>query len=120
MAQLVEFDNLWNGTEFHCPACGAEIYTADGEPTSSPCPHLMFSWLDAVGEYDNPSSDIKSLLKQLSDADDYGYEPCPHDDELLDALPDDAVLFALTQHGMACGPVSSTIIHAVRFPYREL
>lgn len=118
MAQLVEIDNFWNGVAFYCPACGAEIYAPEGQGTQSPCEHLLFSWIDAVGEYENPHSEVATLLEKLTAEDDY--EPSPFDDNLLEGLPDNSVLFSLTHHGMACGPVSTTVMHAVRFPLNEI
>ena len=118
MAQLVEIDNIWSGPQFCCPVCGNEVYGTNGEGTSKPCEHLLFSWIDQVGEYENSSTETRKTLKQLSDED--GYEPSPYDDEFLNAMPESSVLFALTEHGFACGPVSLTIIHGICFPCREL
>ena len=77
----------------------------------------MFSWIDAVGDYENAHAKIESLLSRFDRDEDT--DPCPDDDDFLNGLPEDAVLFAFTHHGMACGPVSTTIIHGIRFPLRE-
>jgi len=117
MAQLIEIENIWSGPQFCCPVCGKEVYSVNGEGTSKPCDHLLFSWIDVVGEYENSSIETKKTLKLLSDED--GYEPSPCEDEFLNAMPENAVLFAFTEHGFACGPVSTTVIHGIQFPLRE-
>jgi hypothetical protein len=75
---------------------------------------VFFSWIDAVGEYYNPSSEIQRMVEECEEADEF--EPSPCDDGFLQKLPDNAVLFALTEHGMACGPVSTTVVHGIKFP----
>lgn len=118
MAQLVEIDNFWNGVAFYCPACGAEVYAPEGQGTCTPCEHLLFSWIDAVGDFENARPEIQEILEQVSTEDEP--EPCPFDEVLLDALPDNTVVFALTHHGMACGPTSLTVFHAIQFPINDI
>jgi hypothetical protein len=85
MAQYITIQNFWESPKFHCPVCGAEVFTENGEPTDKPCEHVLFSWIDQVGDF-------------------------------LSRCPDTAVLFAMESSGMACGPVSLTVIHAIKFP----
>jgi hypothetical protein len=114
MAQFVTIQNNWDSAKFHCPACGAEVFTGDGEATDKPCEHVLFSWIDAVGDFYNAAEALKELLE---DEDSWSY---PSDEEFLSRCPDTAVLFALEHSGMACGPVSLTAIHAIEFPVTNL
>ena len=114
MAQYIEITKVWNGTKYCCPVCGSEVFDDNGEPTGRPCKHVLFSWIDAVGDYYNPALEIQRLIQQWEETDEFG--PSPSDDEFLKLLPENSVLFALTEHGMACGPVSITVVHGIRFP----
>jgi len=40
----------------------------------------------------------------------------PADKEFLERCPDNTVLFALDTVGLACGPWTLTVIHAIKFP----
>lgn len=117
MAQYVEIENVWYGTKYCCPVCGAIVFTSNGEPTADPCEHVLFSWIDAVSDFYNPAPEIERLAQQAEQADECG--PIPSDDIFLESLPDNEVLFAFTDHGIACGPVSTTVIHGIRFPVDE-
>jgi hypothetical protein len=110
MSQYISIDQAWESPKFHCPACGAEVFSVDGEPTDKPCEHLLFSWIDQVGEFYNASDEIKKILKDDED----GLRP--NEEEFILRCPDNTVLFALESCGMACGPVSLTVIHAIKFP----
>lgn len=110
MSQYVTIQNYSGSPKFHCPACGAEVFTEDGEHTKKPCEHVLFSWIDQVGEFYNTADEIRDLVE-----DDESWF-CPSDEEFLTRCPGTAVLFALESSGMACGPVSLTVIHAIKFP----
>jgi hypothetical protein len=116
MAQYITIENNWQGAAFHCPACGNPVFTERGEPTNKPCSHLLFSWINEIGEFHNVADEIGDSLE--------GHEKnelrlAPWDDEFLESLPETAVLFGFELHGMACGPVSTTVVHAIRFPSPE-
>lgn len=113
MAQLVEINGVWSGATFHCPACGEPVFIC-GEPALECCPHVMFSWIDMVGDYYNVSKSFRQIIKQYEDSDEL--EPGACDTELLDKLPENAVAFAFTEKGLACGPVSTTVVHCIEFP----
>lgn len=117
MAQYVDIANVWGAWSFHCPVCGATVFTELGEPTEAPCEHLLFSWIDAAGEYYNPAAEILEIEQNADEQDEY--EPDPADDEFRELFPDNVILFAMTQYGMACGPVSTTVVHGIRFPFCE-
>ena len=54
MAQLVEINGVWSGATLHCPICGQPVFI-NGEPAPECCSHVMFSWIDMVGDYYNAS-----------------------------------------------------------------
>lgn len=110
MSQYVEIESCWDSAAFYCPVCGHVVFTEEGEATEKPCEHVLFSWINLVGEYYNPAMAIQPIL------DDEDTMLSPWDDAFLEQCPESAVLFAFTSHGMACGPVSLTIVHGIRFP----
>lgn len=110
MGQYITIQNYWESPKFHCPACGAEVFTETGDPTEKPCEHILFSWIDQVGEFYNTTEEIKALVEDRENW------LSPSDDEFLARCPETAVLFAMEYNGMACGPVSLTLIHAIKFP----
>jgi hypothetical protein len=110
VTQYIEIQKRWVSHNFHCPVCGAEVFSEDGEPTGDPCQHVLFSWIDEVGEFYNAADEVKPILE-----DDENWLS-PSDEEFLSRCPDTAVLFALESSGIACGPVSFTVIHAIKFP----
>ena len=117
MAQYIEITNVWGGVSFCCPVCGAEVFTESGEPTHTPCDHVLFSWIDAVGDYYNAAPELRQLLQRSEENDEL--EPSPSDNDFTELFPDNVILFALTEHGIACGPVSTTVVHGIRFPFAE-
>ena len=110
MAQYTTIRICWDTPEFHCPVCGAEVFSVSGEPTAKPCDHLLFSWIDQVGEFYNTADEVNALIE------DEETWSSLSDGEFLARCPDTAVLFAFEFSGMACGPVSLTVIHAIKFP----
>ena len=55
---------------------------------------------------------------KFQEEDDFGPNPC--DDSFLNELPENAVLFALTESGMACGPTGITVVHGIKFSVNEM
>ena len=117
MTQVVEIEKYWNGTKFCCPVCGCEVFGADGEPASAPCEHVVFSWISEVDEYYNPSRHVQQIVENAEECDEL--LPSPFDEEFQQGLPENTVLFGMTEYGMACGPVSLTVVHAINFPQAE-
>ncbi len=115
MAQYIEIEDAWRTTKFCCPACGQEVCSEDGEFADKPCEHVLFSWINEVGEYYNPCPEIQRMVEESERTDEL--ESCPFDEEFQQLFPDNAILFAFTSHGMACGPVSTTVVHGIRFPH---
>ena len=117
MTQIVNIDNYWQGLKFCCPACGCEVFTDNGEPATEPCEHLVFSWIGDADEFYNPSQRVQQVVEKAEEMDEMS--PSPFEDEFQQTLPDNTVMFALTEYGMACGPVSFTVVHAIEFPEGE-
>jgi hypothetical protein len=102
---------------FHCPITGALILSADGfEPSAA----TAFSFCPEAGDFDMAGRSLRSLWRTLNDR--YG------DDEFFPDLwrrfcrrlakrKPEIVIFGFTSHGMACGPVSSTIYLGIDFSY---
>ena len=95
---------------FHCPACGAEVFTETGNPTDKPCEHLLFSWINEVGEFYNAAEEVCALVE------DHGNWILRSQVEFLERCPDTAVLFALSDIGVTGGLSMLTVIHAIKFP----
>lgn len=110
MGQYIKIQSCWESSKFHCPVCGAEVFTANGEPTDKPCEHVMFSWISEVGDFYNVAEQVNSILE-----DDENWVS-PSEEGFLSRCPDTAVLFALEFSSMSCGPVSLTLVHAINFP----
>jgi hypothetical protein len=108
MAQYILIEQVWDNSKFHCPVCGAPICSADSL-TDHPCPHLLFSWIDEVGEYENLSPSLEEKI-------DFEEVIGPWDEDLLNKLPATAVVFAFEIRDMACGPITHTVAHAINFP----
>jgi hypothetical protein len=108
MAQYIQIEQMWEDTNFYCPVCG-KIVCKKGEFTEKPCKHLLFSWIDQVGEFEN----LDPSLETLVESEDFFH---PSDQEFLDKCPDTAVLFAFDARTMACGPVSCIVVHGIKFP----
>ncbi len=117
MTQIVNIDNYWQGLKFCCPACGSEVFTANGEPAAEPCEHVVFSWIGDADEFYNPSQQVERMITKAGKSDEF--YPSPYEEDFQQTLPDNTVMFALTEHGMACGPVSWTVVHAIEFPEAE-
>jgi hypothetical protein len=107
MAQYVTIEQIWDNSRFHCPVCGALVCTADSL-TEKPCAHVLFSWIDEVGEFENLSPLLEGKL-------DFEDAPHPNYEEVMEKLPDTAVLFAFDIHSKGCGPITNTVVHAINF-----
>lgn len=102
---------------FHCPITGALILSPDRfEPSAA----TAFSFSPEAGDFDIARRSLRSLWRTLNDR--YG------DDEFFPDLwgrfcrrlakrKPEIVVFGFTSHGMACGPVSSTIYLGIDFSY---
>jgi hypothetical protein len=66
MGQYVEIESCWDSASFHCPVCGRVVFTEDGDAMQNPCEHVLFSWINQVGEYYNPAADMQAHLGDLT------------------------------------------------------
>ena len=81
--QRVSIEMNWEGSRFHCPACGAEVFNDEGE-TSNPCSHLLFTWVSEVGDMDYVSPALPEKLRRVAsemDQEDDEDLPNPCDSE---------------------------------------
>lgn len=113
MAQFVSIDAEAMSFRFHCPVCGAAMYTKNGEATNDPCDHFLFSWTSMPGEALHTTKELEDLFE---DDESWGY---PSDESFLSRCPVNAVLFAFETSGMACGPIADAVVHAIKFPAPE-
>ena len=111
MAEHILITQSWYGSRFHCPACGA-VVCSDKDLTDKPCKHLLFSWINEVGEYHNLKPSLQPHIDALIDSDECFL---PEDQEFLEGCPETAVLFAFEAREMACGPITTQIVHAIDF-----
>lgn len=126
MAQYLQLEQVWDSPRFHCPACGSLVFTERGEPTEKPCPHLLFSWISETGTLYNVSTEASQVIHDLDDSDgeeveeeDAGVFFFPNDEDFLNRLPEEAVVFGFEMCEYACGPSSFTIVHAICFPVED-
>jgi hypothetical protein len=113
---LVEMDVDQSFT-FYCPITGELILSPDRfEPSAA----TAFSFCPEAGDFDMARRSLRSLWRTLNDR--YG------DDEFFPDLwrrfcrrlakqKPEIVVFGFTSHGMACGPVSSTIYLGIDFSH---
>ena len=107
MRDVIRYDEM----DFDCPVCDKKLVTED-EGTHELCEHVLFVYLDAIGEFESSSSEIDALVekirKEKSDPDD-GYYDGDIMEDLLEALPENVTIHQMTGHGIACGPISFTM-----------
>jgi len=106
MSQMLDLQWDGNSPEFYCPACGKAVYQDNKTPRR--CRHIIFSYIDSVGEVDYVAEGLERLEDAAADAEDpVGF--------LLKKLPKSGstCCISITTHGIACGLVSETIKIAV-------
>ena len=106
--QLVEIYATWDEPNFHCPACGKAVFLETG-PTDDPCPHLLFTYVSEVGEYETVAEPVKERLRSLEN-DEVDF-PAPWEDSLLNILDDKDVVFSLH----STPPAGIAIAAGIRF-----
>tara|TARA_Y100000310_G_C20636826_1_gene791623 strand:+ start:1562 stop:1900 length:339 start_codon:yes stop_codon:yes gene_type:complete len=100
MQRIAEINDLPD--ELYCPACGKPILPRPMEP----CEHLLFVYLEGVC-YD--PTGIGEKFEEILLDDDSDGEPQTALEKV--DLPETAFVLSITSYGMACGPVSSTILY---------
>ena len=89
------------GMEF-CSVCGQRIFE---EPA---CDHLLFVFMDEVGEFTNVAPDIEALVEQLPDSDESEDDEYPP--EMLTALiPSESALCLYFTANVTGGGISVCI-----------
>ena len=111
-ANLIQFDFEDEASGLYCPVCGAALVVPEEDVHS--CPHVLFAWIDMVGDFLDDCT--KPEIRALAYPDDVDEVYSPLDDEFLAKCPNHTVVFALTESGFACGPVSCTIAVGIKFP----
>jgi hypothetical protein len=101
---------------FHCPVTGQRI-TSD--ETYEPSPAMVFMYLDEIGEFQDIDPDLQEVFDEVES--EFGDELWP--DELFAKFCDriqseGLVCFEIATHGMACGPVSSTVRIGIDMNYQ--
>jgi hypothetical protein len=92
-----------------CPVCGHLIM---GEDEGDKCKHVMFTYIDVVGEFLDVAPKYKEILRKIEEDEDVS-DPFG---EAVEKIKEPGVLFlSLTTSGVACGPVSSTACVAINF-----
>ena len=96
-------------TAIFCPVCGQLIM---GEDEGDKCKHVMFTYIDVVGEFLDVAPKYKEILEKIEEDEDIR-NPFA---KAVEQIKEPGVLFlSLTSSGIACGPVSSTACVAVDF-----
>lgn len=102
---------------FFCPITGSRILGDDHFEAS---PATVFVYCQEASDFDSLSEPYKSIWETIVDlgedddsCDDLWQRFCK---QLAEEHPN-VLIFGFTTHGMACGPVSSTIYIAIDFAY---
>lgn len=106
--QLVEIHATWEEPYFHCPACGKPVFLEKG-PIDGACPHLLFTYVSEVGEYETVAEAVKERLNSLEES-EVGLPP-PWEHSVINILDDKDVVFTLH----STPPAGITIAAGIRF-----
>lgn len=105
--------------DLFCPICGKRMIQAEENLTTvDPCPHIAFFYLPEYEAFEYQSEDFEERTKDLEfeyDEDDY----IMFEEYLAAAGYGNSLLtLELTYGGVACGPVSITIV--VGYDYESI
>ncbi len=107
MATVSTLDRHQPTHRAECPCCSAPLLDDDGKATAS-CPHFLYCWNGGVSDFDECTAEVEAILDRL---------PArivePTDQELLAALPREAVVYEFQTREFACGPVVRTDVLAI-------
>ena len=95
-AQVVHLEAGDSLYPFHCFVCGTQVHDSQGNITSNPCKHVLFHWINEVGEYEAVNPAIRSLLDKAEEDDGLS----PSDPEFQEGCPDNSVLFFFGDSGI--------------------
>jgi hypothetical protein len=99
MGQYAEIESACVKPVFHYPFCGRVVYADDGGPASQPCGHVLFSWIEQVGDIYDAAEDIQVLLAEEES------RHAPASEERLGRYPETLVLFPFKSCEMGCGAI---------------
>jgi hypothetical protein len=103
--------------DFFCPRTGSLIL---GPEYFDPSPATAFVYIPEICEFETIEDGLEEIWDELEER--YGEEESPWDlwGRFLQRVAKDrpnVLVFAFTSHGMACGPVSSTVYVGIDFGY---
>ena len=93
--------------DFFCPACGTQLVSTAGV-ADQPCSHVLFFWLNEVGEFEKATPLVRSIVKELGPEIETG-DILPWNDEFLEKFPDSAILFSIAG-------ATTTLVVGIDFP----
>jgi len=121
---MVELNFEDSPPEIYCPVCGIAIYADDKSDESSKCEHpnckhLVFSYVDICDGFQYVAPYLQKQVESVFENEETEDDPVK---ALLNQMESNSILcYSITTSGMACGPVSSTVIVAFDFcPSQEL
>jgi hypothetical protein len=121
MSKRVVGIDLDNFMDFYCPVCGKVIVGVDSD--GKYCEHTLFIFVDSIGEFVHTDKSIEKDVAKWTDDEDFVDEMEKLDmgilDYLQDIIPETAITFEITTHGMACGPCSNTDSICINFAGTE-
>lgn len=112
-APLVSIECDSAGASLFCPVCGKQLLFPETGPSG--CEHLLFAWIDLVGDFEGDLTrpEIRAIAASLEDDEDFS-TVC--DPAFLERLPSNSVVFALTENAMVHGCGAATAVLGVQFP----
>ena len=112
--QTIKLDLSNSDFSFFCPVTGKRIV---GPECFEPSAATVFTYLDEIGEFEHLSDELKKVAEALEDADVDMFDFFESFSQQIKS--DSVVSFEITTHGMACGPVSSTVRIGIDMDYRD-
>jgi hypothetical protein len=110
----IDVDDLFN---FFCPITGAQIL---GPEFFCPSLATAFTYSPEAGDFDSIDEPYKTIWDDIEEQyadDEFGAELWERFCARLQEEYPHVLVFGFTSHGMACGPVSSTVYIAIDFAY---
>jgi hypothetical protein len=98
----LEFEGIG---DVYCPVCGRKVYGEGGEV----CPHVLFIMED--GELAYAQDWLLAICEKLAEGCDYT--------DLVNLAPSGSVIVAMSETGIACGPISYEVIVGFEVPPGE-
>ena len=102
--------------DFYCPITGVQIL---GDEHYEPSPATAFVYSPEAEEFEHIVERLEAVDSKVNTEEIMEEEPFERFERFCEAIKDEPniVIFSITTHGMACGPVSSTIHVAIDMNY---